>query len=73
MSVPRQPKPIDIPHFLQEPMERRVTLTEKEWHKLNKGSFDRGFNHGYGIGMIVGVIVTVIIGMVMIYLHLSHI
>lgn len=73
MTPPRRPIDVDIPHFLQEPMERRVTLTEKEITKLNSNSFERGFNYGFGIGTVIGLLSAAIIGAVVIYLHLSHI
>ena len=73
MTPPKRPIDVDIPHFLQEPMERRVTLTEKEITKLNTNALGRGFNYGFGIGTIIGLLSAAIIGMILIYLHLSHI
>ena len=73
MTPPKKSINVDIPRFLQESAEKRITLTEKEFIKLNSNSFERGFNYGFVIGTIIGMLGTAIIVAVLIYLHLSHI
>lgn len=56
---------VDIPDFLKEPQETRVTITEPVLQEVMRHKYHKGIIVGWMRGFLVGSLVPLIIGAVL--------